>query len=52
MNTIGEKIGEKATVEFSRFFSKLKINTKLGENIVGFEDNGIRFENGSFWIPI
>ena len=48
MNTIGEKIGEKATVEFSRFFSKLKINTKLGENIVGFEDNGIRFENGSF----
>lgn len=48
MNSLGEKIADRAAGEFGRFFSKLKINTKLGENIVGFEQNGIRFENGSF----
>lgn len=48
MNSLGEKIADRTAGEFGRFFSKLKINTKLGENIVGFEQNGIRFENGSF----
>lgn len=48
MNSLGEKIADRAAGEFGRFFSKLKINTKLGENIIGFEQNGIRFENGSF----
>lgn len=37
MNVLGEKIGERATTEFGRFFAKLKINTKLGENIACFE---------------
>ncbi|MGE4399342.1 MAG: NAD(P)/FAD-dependent oxidoreductase [Campylobacterales bacterium] len=40
------RLGPKIAKELQRFFSKLKIVTKFGENISSFDKNSIFFENG------
>lgn len=43
----GERLGEKAAREFSKFFTKIKISTSFGKEIREFTKEGVVFEDNS-----
>ena len=47
MEKPGAKMGEQALDMMDLFFKKLNINKRIGTKIEAFEENGVRFEDGS-----